>query len=359
MAEALDLAVRGRFRVEPNPAVGAIVLDRDGNVVGRGFHARWGGPHAEAAALSDAGERARGGTVIVTLEPCAHTGKKTPPCAAALVAAGVARVIAGAADPNRATAGLAAREFAAAGIAYECGVIEDRCAAAISRYARGLASSRPWIIAKWAMSLDGRIADAAGAARWISGERSREFVHELRGAVDAVVVGRGTIEADDPSLNCRAPGGRDPLRVVLDSELRTDPGAKVIVSARTTPTLVVCAKGSDAVRRAVLERAGAEVVEVESLGPGRVSVEEALAVLHARGVRRVLLEAGGRVTGSFLRAAAIDQVAVFTAPVLLGAGPSPSHGAGWPIEDAPRLEEPRVTALGGDALLEGFWPGRG
>jgi len=356
MKEALDLAARGRFRVEPNPTVGAIVLAADGSVAGRGFHARWGGPHAEAAALTEAGTRARGGTLIVTLEPCANEGKKTPACAPAVIAAGIARVVAGCEDPNPATAGRAASAFAAAGVRYETGVLRGECVRAISRYERHLRLDRPWIVAKWAMSMDGRIADAAGAARWISGERSREIVHELRGAADAVIVGRGTVDADDPSLTSRVPGGRHPLRVVVDSMISVDPSANVVAGARETPTLVICSDGADAARRARLEDLGVVVAMLASDGPGRVSVDAVVKELARRGVRRALLESGGRLTASFLRAALVDQAAVFVAPMLLGAGPSPGHGAAWPIADAPRLLESRVTACGEDALVEGYWP---
>lgn len=358
MAEALEIAARGRFRVEPNPTVGAVVLDRDGNVAGRGFHARWGGPHAEVAALAEAGARARGGTLVVTLEPCANTGKKTPPCVPAVLASGVSRVVAGTSDPNPATSGRAATEFAAAGVAYECGVLDDACRSAVARSTRHLRAERPWVVAKWAMSLDGRIADAAGASRWISGERARELVHELRSAADAVIVGRGTVEADDPSLTARVPGGRNPLRVVVDSALSVWPGSKVVATARETPTLVMCAEGADPARRAELERHGAEVVALAWDGPGRVSLTAVGRELHRRGVRRALLESGGRLTGAFAREGLVDQVAVFASPVLIGAGPSPSHGGGWPIESAPRLEEVRVRAVGEDALVEGFWPSR-
>ena len=356
MAEALDLAANGRFRVEPNPEVGAIVLDAAGLVVGRGFHAKWGGPHAEASALAEAGERARGGTVIVTLEPCAHTAKKTPPCAAALAAAGVVRVVAGAADPSPATAGLAAKELREAGIAYRCGVIEDSCRAAITRFERHLVADRPWIVAKWAMSLDGRIADASGASRWISGEASRSIVHELRDSADAVIVGRGTIDADDPLLTSRVAGGRNPLRVVIDSALSVPLTSRVVATARDIRTLVITSAGADATRRAALEREGVEVTEVASAGPGRIDAAEAMRELARRGVGRALLESGGRLTGSFAREGLIDQAAVFVAPLLLGAGISPSQGGGWPIEEAPRLEGVRVSAVGDDCVIEGYWP---
>ena len=202
MAEAVGLAARGRFRVEPNPLVGAVVLDADGNVAGRGFHAKWGGPHAEIAALNEAGERARGGTLVVTLEPCAHTGKKTPPCTPRVIASGVARVVAGAADPNPETTGRAAGILAAAGIAFECGVMRETCEPLIARHARNLTSDVPWTVAKWAMSSDGRIADAGGNSRWITDAPAREVLQhrvvlgELHGVVRRDEGRRG--REDDP-----------------------------------------------------------------------------------------------------------------------------------------------------------------
>lgn len=359
MAEALGLAERGRFRVEPNPPVGAVVFDRDGAAAGRGFHARWGGPHAEAAAIAQAGERARGGTLVVTLEPCAHEGKKTPACVPAIVAAGVARVIAGTADPNQSTAGRASSLLAAAGIAYECGVAEDRCRALIERYVASLGARRPWTVAKWAASLDGRTADGAGASRWISSEASRDLVHELRRAADAVVVGRTTVERDDPSLTARPAGPRRCVRVVFDTDLRTPASAKVVASAREHPTRIVCARDADASRRRVLERAGVEVCGIARGDDGRVRLPEAFAELRALGLQRLLLESGGTMTAACLRAGLVDQVAAFVAPVVIGGvGPTPFAGEGWPIAGAPRLEEVRITPVGSDALVEGYWPSR-
>jgi len=357
MWEALWVAKQGRFRVEPNPWVGAIVLDRDGKEVGRGFHEWWGGPHAEANALRKAGNAARGGTLVVTLEPCAHDAKKTPPCVPAIVASGVARVVVGCEDPNSSTAGRAAAAFAAAGIEYEVGTLRDECRTAIARYARHLGLDRPWIVAKWATSLDGRTADRVGASRWISGDPSRRLVHELRAVADAVVVGAGTVAADDPSLTTLSPSPRRAMRVVFDSTLRMPTSAKVVATAREYPTLIVAAHGADDARRVALETAGAQVVEVPPGADGRVDVVEAFRELHRRGVRRALLEAGGTLTAACFRAGVVDQVATFVAPVVLGGGgPTPFAGDGWPIADAPRLEEVRVTPVGNDALIEGYWP---
>lgn len=357
MAEAIELAGRGRFRVEPNPLVGSVVLDAEGRVVGRGFHAAWGRSHAEIVALEAAGDRARGGTLVTTLEPCTHVAKKTPPCVPRVVASGVARVVAGCPDPNPATRGMAAGALAAAGILYEEGLLRDACEALAHRHARQVVSDVPWTIAKWAMSADGRIADSGGHSRWITEAAAREVVHELRSTVDAVVVGRGTVVADDPALTCRIAGGRSPLRVVLDSDLRTPSDARVVATARETATLVVCADGADPSRRASMAERGVEIVTVARGPGGRVKLAAAFRELHRRGVRRILLEAGSVLTGACLRAGYVRQVAAFVAPVVLGgSGPSPFDGGGWPLADAPRLEYARATGVGCDALLEGYWP---
>ncbi|MCG3133697.1 MAG: Riboflavin biosynthesis protein RibD [Planctomycetes bacterium] len=358
MAEAADLARRGRFRVEPNPLVGAVVLSADGSVVGRGYHARWGGAHAEVGALAEAGDRARGGTLVVTLEPCGHVNKKTPPCVPLVVASGVARVVAGSADPNPDTRGLAADAFARAGIAWETGVLREACDELLGRYERALLAEVPWVIAKWAMSADGRIADSGGHSRWITGAQSREVVQELRASVDAVVVGRGTVEADDPLLTVRtAAGGSSPVRVVLDTDLRTPDTARVVQTAREARTLFYCAEGADPARRAAVEARGAEVAAMPRGPNGHVKLGAAFRDMRKRGIRRVLLEAGGVLTGATLRAGCVRQVAAFTAPVVIGgSGPTPFDGGGWPISSAPRLENARVTACGGDSLLEGYWP---
>lgn len=357
MAAAVELARQGRFRVEPNPPVGAVVLDADGAVVGRGFHACYGGPHAEVAALEEAGDRAEGGTLVVTLEPCAHDRpKKTPPCAPLVARSGVAHVVVGSADPDESTRGRGRTAIEAAGISYEEGVLREECDGLIARYAAHRGRGVPWTIAKWAASADGRTADAAGGSRWITGEAARALVHELRGRVDAIVVGAGTVVADDPSLTCRLPGGTSPLRVVLDSALRTPPGCKIVATAGDTPTLILTTEAAPADRRAALEETAVELVTVEPRAD-RVDVAVAWRALHARGVRRLLLEAGGTLTGAVARAGLVHQVAAFIAPVVIGgdAAPRPLAGDGWPIAEAPRLAESRVTAVGDDALIEGYW----
>lgn len=362
MTQAAALALGGRFRVEPNPLVGAVVLAADGSVAGAGHHARWGGLHAEPAALSAAGDRARGGTLVVTLEPCAHggpgSGKKTPPCVPAVLAAGIVRVVVGSPDPNPATTGRARAEFEAAGVEFVESVMREVCDPLLERYLRHRESDVPWTIAKWGMSADGRIADSGRHSRFITAAAARDLVHEFRGAVDAVVVGRGTVMADDPLLTCRLPGGRvSPLRVVFDTELAIPANARLVTTARETPTLVMCAEGADPGARRSLEERGVQVAEVGRGPNGRVKLGAAYRELFRRGVRRVLLEAGGTLTAASIRAGCVRQVAAFVAPVILGGdGPTPFDGGGWPLAAAPRLEDARASVVGCDALIEGYWP---
>jgi len=355
MREALELARGGRGRVEPNPLVGAVVVRGD-EVVGRGFHARYGGPHAEVAALADADDRAAGATLYVTLEPCGHAGK-TPPCADAILEAGVARVVFAAADPDPITSGLSPRRLAEAGIEVESGLLEEESRAMNARFVRALSSDLPFTIAKWAMRLDGKIADVEGGSKYITGAASRRLVHELRGAVDAVAVGVGTLLADDPDLTVRegAPV-RHAARVVFDTNLRTPATARVVVSAPDTPTVILCGPDADPERESPLVAAGVRVLRTGG-GADGLDLREALRLLKENGMHRVLLEGGGRIHASALRAGVVRQVMAFTAPILLGGGsaPTPVDGPGFAlIGNAPRLSDVSVTQLGDDLLIEGF-----
>jgi diaminohydroxyphosphoribosylaminopyrimidine deaminase / 5-amino-6-(5-phosphoribosylamino)uracil reductase len=309
-------------------------------------------------ALAEAGERARGGTLVVTLEPCAHTQKKTPPCVPAVIASGVARVVAAMPDPNPDTGGKARAAFSAAGVGYEDGVLRDQCEALVARCERHRTSDVPWTVAKWAMSADGRIADSGGHSRWITDAPARDVVHELRATVDAVIVGRGTVIADDPLLTCRLPGRvASPLRVVLDTDLHTPSDARIVTTARETGTLVFCAEEPDPIRRHSLQERGVEVFELPRGPNRRVKLAAAFRELHRRGVRRALLESGPVLTAACIRAGYVRQVAAFVAPTVIGGtGPTPFDGGGWPLAAAPRLEEARAAGIGQDALLEGYWP---
>lgn len=312
MRRALQLARLGRGQVAPNPMVGAVVV-RDGGVVGEGYHARFGGPHAERAALDAAGERARGATVYVTLEPCAHHGK-TPPCADALIAAGVARVVVATPDPNP-TAEGGTRRLEAARIAVSTGLLGDQARELNAPFFHALASTRPWMTLKLALSLDGAIAPAGGATRWLTGPASRAAVHRMRAGSDAVAVGIGTALADDPTLTVRdaAPPRVAPARVVFDRGARLPPESVLARTARRVPTIVVAGPDAPAERVAALEAQGVQVRAAGSLG-------EALAALRAAHVRALLVEGGARIGAALLAERLVDRLVIFQAPVVLGAG---------------------------------------
>src|SRR5436305_1357131 len=315
MRRALDLARRGWGQTAPNPMVGAVVV-RDGEVVGEGFHARFGEQHAEVAALRQAGDRARGATLFVTLEPCAHHGK-TPPCADALIAAGVKRVVIAIADPNPKARGGAER-LRAAGVEVDIGVEENDARELNAPFFNSFTSDRPWVILKLATSLDGAIADGAReqgtAGRWLTGDEARRDVHRMRAGVDAVAVGVATVIADDPSLTVRdVPAPRiAPRRIVFDSSLRTPLGASLVRSARLVPTTLIARRAAQWRRDALID-AGVDVRIYETL-------RDALAGLAADGVRSLLVEGGARLAGSLLEAGAVDRLVIFQAPIVLGAG---------------------------------------
>ncbi|MBI4568379.1 MAG: bifunctional diaminohydroxyphosphoribosylaminopyrimidine deaminase/5-amino-6-(5-phosphoribosylamino)uracil reductase RibD [Planctomycetes bacterium] len=363
LLRAARLARRGRGAVEPNPMVGALLVRRD-RVVAESFHARFGGPHAEIVALRRAGRAARGATLYVTLEPCDHYGK-TPPCVDAILAAGVARVVAGVADPLPEHAG-GLRRLAAAGVGVTWASADAparrACEALIVPFRRLYLTGMPTVTAKWAMTLDGRIATNRGKSRWITGEPARRAAHRLRALAGAVVVGIGTVLADDPMLTARfgpryALAGRQPLRVVLDSGLRLPLRSALARTARSAPVLVFHAPGASATRRRALERLGVQVEAVPKDRGHGLAWREVLRALGRRMVTHVLVEGGARVLGGAFDAGVVDRAAVFVAPGLIFGGAhavGPVGGVGVPHPDAAwRLAEPTVRRVGGDLLIEG------
>lgn len=318
MAAALALSKRNLGRTWPNPSVGC-VLTREGRVVGRGATA-WGGrPHAETEALARAGPAARGATAYVTLEPCAHRGE-TPPCCDALIEAGVARVVTPMPDPDPRVSGSGLHRLAEAGVEVTTGPLRDEAefvhAGFLSRVRRG----RPLVTAKAAASLDGRVATAGGRSKWITGADARRAGHALRASHDAVMVGRATVVADNPSLTCRLPGmaARSPLRVVVDSALELPRDAAVVRTARRVPTWVVCAEGVGRERVCELESLGVEVLETRRATRGAVDPGAMLDALGGRGLTRILVEGGPRLVTSLLEERLVDRLAWFTAPRLIG-----------------------------------------
>jgi diaminohydroxyphosphoribosylaminopyrimidine deaminase/5-amino-6-(5-phosphoribosylamino)uracil reductase len=362
LAKAARAALKGRGFVEPNPIVGAVVVARDGERAWTGHHADYGGPHAERAVLARAKEGARGGTLYVTLEPCSSTGK-TPPCTEAVVAAGIERVVAGALDPDPRHDGRGLRLLEEAGV--EAVLLPDEaCERLLDRFRAALDRQRPQVVLKWAMTLDGRIAARDGSSQWISGEKSRRVVHRMRGHADAVMVGAGTVLADDPGLNCRIKGAPlVPARIVVDPDLETPPGARLLELPRggahpAGPVWLLTSATPDSNRARALEEAGAEVLSLHCDGQERAAfLAEALDVLHARGIRRLLVEGGSTLFTAFVEARLADQVTAFVGPRIVGGGASlsPVEGAGAPsMSEALALGDVSVTRTGEDAMVTGF-----
>jgi len=354
MAEALAQAGRGRGRVEPNPMVGAVVA-RDGAVLACGHHERFGGPHAEVQALravAAAGANARDATVYVTLEPCCHHGK-TPPCAQALIDAGVARVVVAMTDPDEKVAGKGIEILRSAGIDVTTGVLESQARDLLAAYIKLRTARRPWVICKWAQTADGYLALPPGRGRWISNDVSRARVHEVRSWCDGIGVGVGTVLADDPLLTNRSGAGKQPVRIVLDSHLRTPPGCQLLKTVDVSPVVVFAADGQIAAQQQAakqLSDAGAEIVELSHPG-GRLDIGQMLDELGRRQWTYLLIEGGRTVLESFLSQRLFDELLVFIAPLTAEDAP-----AGLPrlvVDDL--LAAPAVAEnLDGDRLLRVF-----
>ncbi len=351
MARAIKEARKGR--PSPNPHVGALVAQGE-TIVAVGHHARAGEDHAEIAALRSAGPSTRGATLYCTLEPCNHFGR-TPPCTDAILEAGIARVVVGCADPAPHVPGAIAK-LESAGIEVTRGVRETECRALSADFARHITLGLPFAILKGAVTLDGRMAARTGDSRWITGEAARREAHRMRDRADAVLVGVDTVLADDPALTVRHVRGRDPMRVVVDTHLRTSVSAKVVAAGASAPTLIVHGPDARMEPRERLASAGARLWEAPLDAEGRLDLEAVLRELARRDVVRLLVEGGARVHGSLLRLGLYSRAAIFVAPRILGdsaaipladAGPLSSIAEGW------RLASPEVRRLGDDLLIEG------
>ena len=353
MRRAIDLARHGVGSVSPNPPVGAVVLDASGAVVGEGWHRRAGEPHAEVHALAAAGARARGGTLVCTLEPCAHVGR-TPPCTSAIEAAGVARVVIGVRDPNPAVDGRGIARLRDHGIEVTEGVLASDAGRLIEAFAKHVRTGMPFVTWKVASSLDGKVAAADGSSRWVSGEAAREDAHHLRAASDAIVIGSGTAAADDPSLTVRhgVAGARPPLRVLVDGRGRVAADGRLF--DRAAPTLVATTHAAGSAAGESWRRAGAEVVEFEGRD-GRVDLTALFAFLGKRDVQSALLECGPTLAWAAVEADLVDRVVVYLAPSLIGGAGAPTAlgGTGFaPITAARRLVVDGVERIGEDVRVE-------
>ena len=351
MRRALQLAEQGRGHVEPNPLVGAVIV-RDGKIVGEGWHQQYGAAHAEINAIAMAGEAARGGTLYVTLEPCCHHGK-TPPCTDVVVRAGIARVVAALEDPFPLVAGNGAALLRAAGIPIEFGIGAPEARRQNAPYLKLISTGRPYVHAKWAMSLDGKIATKTGASQWISNETSRRRVHQLRGRMDGILVGIGTALADDPLLTARPAGPRIPCRVVLDSHARLPTTSQLARTASQFPTLVVIQAKEEAASTP-LRKTGCEILLLPEDDAGTPDMMKLLDELGRRRWTNLLVEGGAAVLGKLFDLNAVDETHVFIAPKLIGgvSAKTPVAGLGC---DAIDQSECWVTEamenLDGDAYL--------
>ena len=356
MRLALREAKKGVGRTSPNPAVGAVVV-KNGRVVGKGYHQRAGEPHAEINALNDAGKAVADATIYVTLEPCNHTGR-TPPCTKAILAAGIKRVVIGMADPNPIATG-GADFLEAQGLEVVRAVLREECEAINYPFAKHVTTGLPWVIMKAGMSLDGRIATHTGHSGWITNEKSRAAVHRLRDRVDAILIGVGTALADDPSLTTRLPkgGGRDPLRVVLDTNLRMVPTAKMLLQESAAPTWIFCGPTPDAAKVKDLEAHGAVVKSVVLADTGTVELTAVLRELGRNRLNSVLVEGGGQVHGAFLRQQLVDEVNLYVAPCFIGGDGMPVVGGMGidSVQGARRIKNMRTRRFGDDLFIQGFF----
>ncbi len=354
MRVALRLAEKGRVTASPNPMVGAVVVKR-GRVVGQGYHRRPGEPHAEAAALAQAGGRARGATLYLNLEPCCHKDKRTPPCLPLIRKARPQRVVIAMKDPNRRVNGRSINALAKSRIKVTTGVLEAEAARLNQPYLTVMTKERPWVLVKVAQTLDGKIATSTGQSQWITGEPARALAHQFRAQVDAIMVGVGTIVQDDPSLTVRMGArGHDPHRVIVDEALKMPLHAKVLRESSTARTYVATTSLASPERRAALEALGATVFMLEAK-QGRVDLQALMKKLVEVGITSVMIEGGGELIGSAVRERVVDQLAVFISPKLMGGQDARGMIGGrspLTLEGLVRLSGPTIRPVGEDWLVE-------
>lgn len=350
MQLALSLAEKGAGRVSPNPMVGAVIV-KDGKIIGRGFHERYGGLHAERNALADCTTSPEGSAVYVTLEPCCHYGK-TPPCTDAIIESGIKRLVVGSSDPNPLVCGKGIEILKAHGIEVEEGVMKEECDRLNRAFFHFIRYGTPYVTMKYAMTMDGKIASESGASKWITGEPARERVHRDRSRFSAIMVGVGTVLADDPLLTCRTPGGRNPLRIICDTHLQTPLTSKLVTTADTAGTIIATSAADRQLQLPYLD-AGCHVLVIPEKD-GHIDLCALMLELGKRNIDSVLLEGGGTLNWSALKSGVVQSVQAYIAPKIFGGnGKTPVGGAGVSIpDDAFLLSAPKITQIGDDILLE-------
>ncbi len=361
MRRALALAKRGIGKTSPNPMVGAVIVGK-GRLIAEGYHHGPGTPHAEAIALALAGQLAkghrvlRGATLYTNLEPCCHTEKRTPPCTNAILKSGIARVVVGMKDPNSAVNGKGLQILSDAGIIVQVGLLQDAAEALNEGYTKWITTGRPFVILKAAMTLDGNIATKTGASRWITGEKARGEVHRLRSLVDAVLVGIGTVLADDPMLISNLKGRKNPLRVVIDPKLTTPLSARLMTSLETAPTLILADDSASVKKQRQIEQLGATVQRFRHQKEG-ISFDTILKMLGEMGICNLLIEGGGNVNGRALREGAVDRVIFYIAPKFLAGDDATSVVSGKALSllsQAILLQDIKISTVGEDICISGM-----
>ena len=380
MKKALKLAARGKGRTSPNPLVGAIIV-KDGKIIAADYHRKAGTPHAEVLALNQAGKRARGATLYVNLEPCCHTEKRTPPCTKAIIRSGIKKVVVAMIDPNPKVSGMGLKELRKAGIGTVSGIMEAEAKQLNEAFIKYITKKPPFVILKIAQSLDGKIATARGESKWITGEKAREYVHKLRNEVDAILVGIGTVKKDNPSLDCRTRNGRNPYRIIVDSNLQISPDAKVLkhtegktIVATIPPLLKGGIINSHFVKgghRGIfskkeyadyqkkieqLQNMGAHVLNVKNSN-GRVDLKRLMKELGRLEITSIMIEGGSSINASALSSGIVDKVMIFIAPRIIGGADSiPSIGGKSPVllKSAFNLKDIQIKHPGEDILVEGY-----
>ena len=360
MERALELAAKGRGTTTPNPMVGAVIV-KNGRIIGEGYHIRAGEGHAEVNAFNNAVDDVTGATKYVTLEPCSHYGK-TPPCADKIVEKKIGRVVVGALDPNPLVAGRGIEKIRNAGIPVITGVLAERSIALNEVFMKYIVTKRPFVLLKAAMSLDGKIATAEGESQWISCETSREEVHRLRHELTGIMAGIGTVLADDPMLNCRIPGGKQPVRIIVDSHLSIPEESKLVCSAKEFPLVVAAVENSDAAKKERLAEQGVKVIEVSADDAGHVDLNILMDCLGEMKIDSILLEGGGRLAEGALKAGIVDKVQFYIAPMLIGgeSAKTPVEGRGIAaLSEAWHISNWKAEVIGDDIKITGYIKERG
>lgn len=352
MKLALELAKKGTGHVSPNPLVGAVIV-KDGRIIGEGYHEKYGQPHAERNALAHCTESPEGADIYVTLEPCCHHGKQ-PPCTDAIIEAGIKRVIVGSPDPNPLVAGKGIQILKNHGIAVDEHVLEDECLQLNDVFFHFIRTKTPFVAMKFATTIDGKIAAYTGKSQWITGEAARNHAHGLRNRYSAIMVGVGTVEADNPMLTCRIEGGRNPIRIICDSKLGISMDSNIVNTSSEVPTIIATVS-DDSEKISALEKAGCEILKTEALN-GRVSLTDLMKKLGEKNIDSILVEGGGTLNWSILEAGLANKVYAYVSPMILGGktAKSPVEGIGFTEPDAGiTLKNTRITELGKDYLIEG------